>query len=161
MLFLFNVSEHLVQSVVHQSWQKGYVMILPFLYGSVSYCLKYMLKKDANPPDTEAPFALFSKGIGKAYLTKDIIDFHKQSPQMCIYRKGNITFNLPRFYRDKIYTSEHDKLILSEYFENEQLKKIEHEKYIAKLMRMTYLEYQCFKQDNDLHKQIKPKFEKI
>lgn len=75
---------------------------------SVAYVAKYMDKKAIIPKhdrdDRKKEFSLMSKGLGKNYLTPEIIRFHKRHlDKLYITKPGGIKIAMPKYYRDKIF----------------------------------------------------------
>lgn len=58
-------------------------------------------------------FALISKGIGKSYLTPQMVDWHKKQTATRVYvtSDGNKKTGLPRYFKDKIYNTEDKRKI--------------------------------------------------
>lgn len=77
---------------------------------SVGYTLKYISKEGIVPihsnDDRQKEFSLMSKGLGKSYLTKEMISWHHNDLKDRCYipMKSNRKISIPRYYKDKIYT---------------------------------------------------------
>ena len=54
-----------------------------------------------------------SKGIGKNYLTRSMVKWHKKDLTNRVYvtLKGGEKVSLPRYYKEKIYTQHERKII--------------------------------------------------
>lgn len=72
---------------------------------SIAYTLKYMMKnKDERDGDRIPEFRLMSKGIGRNYLTKENIKYHKKDlNRNYITTKQGYKIKLPEYYKKKIY----------------------------------------------------------
>lgn len=103
-IIMFNATPELIC----KAWMKGHVHLGTVTGASVGYCLKYMSKrvwkrkvstrKRGNPE-----FALMSKGIGKGYLTKKMISWHRKGKRMyCVLEDGK-KVSLPRYYKDRLF----------------------------------------------------------
>lgn len=107
---------------IEKSWSHGSVYVGTVTQESCAYVLKYLEKKGSVPQysgDTRAQeFQRVSKGIGKNYLTPNMIAWH----QAKLTERAYIPLNrdnrapLPRYYKDKIYTKE-QKAIIGQYME--------------------------------------------
>ena len=115
-IVLFNAHE----IGINASWQKGHVYFGKVELASIGYTLKYLTKEDPHEHiNREQPFQLMSKGLGKAYLTPQMINYHKNDMvnRFCIKLKDGKTIPMPRYYKDKIYTKSQRKAI-GQYHEN-------------------------------------------
>jgi hypothetical protein len=109
-VILFNSDEHEIIS----SWRHGHVYFGQVELASIGYTLKYLTKADPHDhTGREKPFTLMSKGLGKAYLTPQMIKYHKADMvnRFCIKLKDGKTIAMPRYYKDKIYTKSQRKAI--------------------------------------------------
>lgn len=92
---------------VLKCWKHGYVNIGNVEEGSIAYCVKYLDKGKQIPmhdKDDRLPeFALMSKGMGKNYLTPQVVDYHRKNESFTVTLPGGIVQAMPRYYRDKIY----------------------------------------------------------
>lgn len=93
------------EEVVRRQWYYGQVHIGTVTEQSVMYCLSYMINKnDWRMSKGRVPtFNMMSKGIGKNYLSKAMIAWHKSG------RKNHCIVNgakrhLPRYYKLKIFS---------------------------------------------------------
>lgn len=125
------------EMVLRTNWVHGYIHVGTVTTRSIAYCLKYIDKGRVVPiddnDDRQKEFSLFSKGLGLNYLTPAIIAWHRADPinRCCVIREGGFKFPLPRYFRDKIFTSEQKRQIeiyfqtkyqdeLRELFNNQQ-----------------------------------------
>jgi len=115
-IILFNSDEISIEG----SWEKGHVYFGKVELASIGYTLKYLTKQDPHThTNREKPFQLMSKGLGKAYLTPQMIKYHKNDMvnRFCIKIDDGKSIAMPRYYKDKIYTKSQRKAI-GQYHEN-------------------------------------------
>lgn len=92
-----------------KQWDKGHITVGKVTGASVGYTLKYISKKGIIPKhsrdDREKEFALMSKGLGKNYLTNNMLYWHKNDllNRMYINIEDGKKAAMPRYYKDKIY----------------------------------------------------------
>lgn len=98
--------------MVYETWNKGRVDIEPVGNGAIRYCLSYIDKQVfgynelyETYGDFQPPFALFSKGIGKDWIEKNLDKFDKYG--VIKYPSGK-SYTLTPYYRDK-YEFEHKR----------------------------------------------------
>jgi hypothetical protein len=96
-------------------WNKGYTDIGSVSLDSIRYVMKYFLTRISEDPmmqtlhEISPQFSLMSrggkngKGVGYSYLDR-IGDFHINDPTQFNYVSDGFIQNLPRYYREKIYT---------------------------------------------------------
>lgn len=100
---------------IDPAWQMGNIHYGQVSGASIAYTLKYVTKTklqrlgawiygDADD-DRQPPKSLMSKGIGKNYLTKDMVNWHKKDVLNRAYCniEGGKKISMPRYYKDKIY----------------------------------------------------------
>lgn len=87
----------------------GYIHTGDVTKASVGYTLKYISKIGKIPlferDDRLPEFSVMSKGLGKNYLTKNMIKYHRTDllNKMFITIEDGKKIALPRYYKDKIY----------------------------------------------------------
>lgn len=112
-IILFNA---LVQTI-QEAWQLGQVHYGQVSAASVGYTLKYISKAGKIPmhknDDRLPEFALMSKGLGKNYLTKAMLAWHKKDKlnRMYVNVENGKKVGMPRYYKDKIYHEQERKAI--------------------------------------------------
>jgi hypothetical protein len=112
-IILFNAD----MDTVNKAWKLGHIHFGSVTEASVGYCLKYISKtKDVIKharDDREPEFQLMSKGIGKNYLTNAMRKWHKRdlTNRYYIPLKDGKKIAMPRYYKDKLYTSHQKKII--------------------------------------------------
>jgi len=122
-IIIFNAQLNIVES----SWMDNDNPIGNIHYGdvvdaSIGYTLKYISKEKRIPmfngDDRAKEFAVMSKGLGKNYLTKQMIKWHKNNVEERMYLplKDGKKASMPRYYKDKIY-NEGEKFRVSVYME--------------------------------------------
>lgn len=85
-------------------WSLGHVYIGTVTPASIHYVTKYVINRDGDYDNREAPFALMSKrpGIGADYL-RTHTKWHKDDNRNYTQVNG-VLGPLPRYYRDRIFT---------------------------------------------------------
>jgi hypothetical protein len=102
---------------ISQAWDLGHVHYGTVNEASVGYTLKYISKNNKIPlhqnDDRQKEFSLMSKGLGKNYMSKAMIKWHKNDLDNRFY--VNLTdgkkIAMPRYYKDKIYTDDERKRV--------------------------------------------------
>ena len=113
-----------------ESWTQGHVTIGRVETGSILYTLKYMSKPSRipkhNQDDRSKEFANMSKGLGKSYLSEEMIKWHREDALERAYIPiGNdIKIAIPRYYRESIFEPWHREAIQAHL----QLKEVEWQK---------------------------------
>lgn len=92
-----------------EAWQMGQIHIGQVSGDSIAYTMKYIDKPSTARrharDDREREFSLMSKGLGAAYLSKDMIAYHRADlTRLYATKEGGHRIALPRYYRQKIYT---------------------------------------------------------
>lgn len=113
-----------VPELMDQAWAhynrktRRYKTIGSIYYGtvtgaSIAYTLKYISKlsvvdKRNKSDDRQREFSIMSKGLGKNYITPEMIAWHKADllNRMYVNLEGGQKAAMPRYYKDKIYTAE-------------------------------------------------------
>lgn len=107
-ILLFNLShsKDIVHSLIEKSWSMGSVYIGTVTPASIAYVTNYVVQKGRVNEFVEKPFALMSRrpGIGAQYLDTHG-KYHKaNSERMYVTSEDGIKRNLPRYYRDRLYS---------------------------------------------------------
>ena len=98
---VFNVPD---AEMFFQSWSIGGTPIGSVHVGhvsgdSIAYTMKYIDKSSFSPghsrDDRAKEFALMSKGLGKAYLTPDVVAYHRQSQVLYVTRLSGHRVSMP------------------------------------------------------------------
>lgn len=119
-IILFNATEKGIKHAWKDPDSKNEMGIIHFgnvTEASAKYTVKYMSKIKKLPlfegDDRLPEFALMSKGLGKSYLTEQILDWHKADllNRTHCNLKGGIKIPMPRYYKDKIYNQEERRQI--------------------------------------------------
>lgn len=106
-IILFNANVDLIE----QAWSDGHIHYGDVAPASTGYTLKYISKswRPMHKNDDRIPqFAVMSKGLGKSYLTPQMIAWHKndlESRMYCNIDDGK-KISMPRYYKDRIYTEQ-------------------------------------------------------
>lgn len=110
---LFNLPlECDLQDLLVSTWQKGHVHIGDVTDASISYCAKYcMAYEEEFPEEITRPFMLCSKRppIGGSYLSPENKRWHQRAYRNYVVHPGGVKDALPRFYKDRIFTTKHSK----------------------------------------------------
>lgn len=112
-IILFNAKQETIQP----SWQLGSVHYGQVTGASIGYTLKYISKLKKIPlhknDDRQPEFALMSKGLGKNYLTPQMVQWHKNIPNERLYVNllDGKKCAMPRYYKQKIYEKNELKAI--------------------------------------------------
>ena len=91
---------------IEKCWQNGFVTIDEITDGRLRYVTGYIIEKLFVPDGREPVFNLISKGLGKSY-----IDSHKSwHNDLPITERAYIPYHgqklaLPRYYKEKLYSS--------------------------------------------------------
>lgn len=99
------------------SWDKGHITIGRVSEASVGYTLKYVCKPGKVPlharDDRQPEFSLMSKKLGSNYLSEKMVRWHHSDMSQRYYLPlmDGKKAALPRYYKDKLYTSPQKKYI--------------------------------------------------
>lgn len=95
----------LLTDLISETWNKGLVDVRPVISERVIYTAKYTLSQLQKPCYFPKPFILASRnpGIGANYLTKDVIDKHKETLSIIGKLPDGQKFPLSRYYKRKIF----------------------------------------------------------
>lgn len=113
-ILLFNCEN---ESHIRKAWCDikgkpiGIVHLGKVTAASVAYVTKYIIQRYDYPPGVAKPFSTMSRayGIGGAYLTDDMVQWHRVDDRNYVLRPDNVKGRLPRFYRDKIWYRPKDR----------------------------------------------------
>ena len=117
-IILFNANkEHILDAWTINSKPIGFCHIGNVSAASIGYTLKYMCKESKIPihqnDDRKKEFAVMSKGLGKNYMSEQMIKWHKNDllNRMFVPIEDGKKIAMPRYFKDKIYTEqEKDKI---------------------------------------------------
>lgn len=102
---------------IELSWHLGTIHYGQVSGASIAYTLKYMTKPKQIPlhhnDDRIPEFSHMSKGLGVNYLTPSIIKYHTTAlhEHYHLTLPDGYTTPLPRYYKNKLYTSEEQEYI--------------------------------------------------
>lgn len=104
-VILFNVS-HKDRDIIDKSWNHGYVFYGDVTAESIGYVVKYCITEHDDTLGLEKTFSLMSKnpGLGLNYMDKTK-DYHAKGEKFTTTLLGGQKIPLPRYYRDKLFTS--------------------------------------------------------
>lgn len=109
---IFNVPD---TELFNEAWGLGSVHVGSVSTDSIAYTMKYIdkpyKKRIHSRDDREFEFPLMSKGLGKNYLSDQIVKYHKADlSRLFVTKEGGHRISLPRYYRQKIYSEQEQKL---------------------------------------------------
>lgn len=85
-------------------WGKGLMHVGKVEPASVMYVSGYIINKDDDQiAGRTFPFSLMSKGIGKQYLTPQVVQSHKRRKANFVVHEG-VKWPMPRYYSDRVFT---------------------------------------------------------
>jgi hypothetical protein len=127
-IILFNFSN---EKIIKQVWGKGIVTVSNLNEERIKYTLKYINKPAFLPEGKNKNFSLKSQGLGKSYLTPQTIEYHKRDLSFCRIRKPNGHFqNLPKFFKEKIYTTEKERTQITNY-QNQRVQELKYNRALT------------------------------
>lgn len=113
-LVIFNVPD---TKHFQSAWSLGAIHIGKVTGESIAYTMKYIDKPHSEKglfpnwqpfvgrDDREKEFPLMSKGLGKNYLTPEMVNYHQADlTRLHVTKEGGHRIALPRYFRQKIYT---------------------------------------------------------
>lgn len=105
---LFNCPD---PELINQAWGLGSVHCGKVTSDSIAYTMKYIDKQKGKRlharDDREPEFPLMSKGLGKNYLSDDVVGYHRADlTRLYVTKEGGHRIALPRYYREKIYSDD-------------------------------------------------------
>jgi hypothetical protein len=143
-IILFNADINLISN----AWDLGHCHFGQVNEASVGYSLKYICKKGKIPmhqnDDRQKERSLMSKGLGKNYLSENMVKWHKKSLDDRLYcnLKDGKKIAMPRYYKDKIYTEYERKRVAfftRQRMVKEQLEKINNDPQYFEKLAITHL----------------------
>lgn len=101
---LFGLSPLVVPKLA-DIWSLGHIQVGSVTPASIHYVTKYVINKHNDFKGREPPFSLMSRrpGIGVGYLDK-LTAWHREDDRMYVVVPGGYKQQIPRYYRDKIWT---------------------------------------------------------
>lgn len=128
----FNIPNEKI-NLIEKNWGLGFVSIGTVTPKSINYVTKYIITKEEEFEKNNDVFNLMSLGLGKCYLTKDVIKYHQKTQNYYSVVEGGKKIDLPRYYKNKLFGNlskenhqkklikELDKKIVEEYDRIEKL----------------------------------------
>lgn len=98
----------------------GSIHVAPLNMATIQYAFKYLQKAPTvgkhERDDRNKEFQLFSKGLGRNYLSQAMVNWHKANiaERMYIPIEDGKKISMPRYYKEKIY-DDFEKLKVKEY----------------------------------------------
>ena len=112
-VIMFNMDKSLITNSLRLSkniWKAGNVDIARCNIRTINYVVGYVMKGQFKPEDQfddRLPeFALQSKGLGSSFLTDSMHEYLYDRMQTWVEHPSGFKIPLPRYYRDKIFTTE-------------------------------------------------------
>jgi hypothetical protein len=145
---VFNIEDY---NSIGKAWELGSIDIGTVSGSSIAYTCKYIDKKQRIPlhkDDDRIPeFSRMSRGLGKNYITKQIIKYHKNDlSRNYVTNLAGIRIPMPRYYRNRIYDQfeqARQRSIMEKAFEEQREKQYkEYLKYYGKNDMFTFEAYQ-------------------
>lgn len=84
---------------VMKSNEQAMLYVTKYLLSPENVEIKWLLKENGQ----QVPFRLMSKGMGRDYITDDIIKYHNENVSALTYMEGGIKQILPRYHKQKIF----------------------------------------------------------
>lgn len=112
MILFYNgdLSHEEIEKYVEKRWIHGFIKYEPGISpGRAKYCAKYSMKSIGyDYQDVVPPFARMSRrpGIGKQFLENIDVDLFRSRGQWFVHDQAGTPYSLPRYYRDRIYSSD-------------------------------------------------------
>lgn len=98
-----------LMNFIKDSWEYGISQVVP-IDGAQGYVTKYILKFDKREHLVK-PFSLISNGLGLGYITPQMVNYHRDNLISYATKPGGYRISLPRYYKDKIFTT-YEKLVM-------------------------------------------------
>ncbi len=115
---MFNLPQEYIDhpELLERDWKNGQVQVATCNSKTISYTTKYINKtlythKQHDLDDRQKEFSLMSKGLGQNYLTPAIIAYYKAIKTPYLVKENGEKATMPKYYKDKIFTSEEKHLI--------------------------------------------------
>lgn len=105
---------------IKEAWGNGNITVDLVTDGRIKYVTNYILEKLFVPDGCEPVFNMMSKGLGEAYISK-YRNFHDSVDRAFVPMDGS-RFNMPRYYKERIFTSG-QRAFLANKFAEEALDK--------------------------------------
>lgn len=92
---IFNLPDD-YEKILSETWKKGFIQVEPPRGGAINYVTGYL-----QDEEKDTLFNLISKGLGITYMENE--KFHYQN-QAYFVKNDEVKINMPRYYKDKIFT---------------------------------------------------------
>lgn len=99
---------------VQDLWGLGAVDVGDVEPASIAYVSGYVINRDVQPAGTARlfPFAVMSKGIGKEYLTPQMMKYHRRG-KINYAQLNGFKSPLPRYYSERMFTKLQKRVMVS------------------------------------------------
>lgn len=125
-------------AVLEDCWSDGNIFFGDVSSASIRYVTNYLCKSPNTNLGNRLPeFALMSKGLGKNYLTPQMIRWHEENLANYCVGLGGVKMRLPRYYKDRIWDVNQKQAFGREYAnkiieaEQKTIAKIGYEKFVS------------------------------
>lgn len=112
MIFFYNgeIRHDWIEQAFKDRWVHGFIKYEPGITpGRAKYCAKYSMKSIGfDYLDAVPPFARMSRrpGLGKGFLDNLNVDSFRNRDLWFVHDQSGTPYSLPRYYRDRIYSSD-------------------------------------------------------
>lgn len=151
-LILFNFHPAL-KDVIAKKWDKGFFKIAPVNTRRINYVTSYVITKNIQPTDKQAPFCFISNGFGAEFL-KSALKTFMQTEDLKVQHKDGRIMKMPRYYRDRILTTPELKMKFNYQAEFEKKMRLKRYNLIdeAEKVKLNPFNYEKQIKDYDLNK---------
>lgn len=104
-LIIYNVHPEIMAQCVN-IWKHGNIQVGSVTAQSIHYTTKYVINRARDYGNVSKPFATMSRrpGLGHNYYVQ-MRSWHREDSRTYVVRDGGYKQRLPRYYKDKIFTS--------------------------------------------------------
>lgn len=105
--------------LIQDTWKHGFVDISPInsMDNSIAYCLAYLYKRNTFAPPNHPQFSRMSKGLGRSYISKEVINYHNRKlDNSSVTMSNGRRIPLPKYMKERIYTEE-NRFLLSHHLQ--------------------------------------------
>lgn len=118
---VYNMPHSLLQNseTLAELWGHGSIDIAKAEGGSMRYTVGYIMQNGFTPTqdddDRHPTFQRQSKGLGKEYLTQQMVNYHLTLELPIITQPGGTILKMPRYYKEKIFSKLERKKMAEDY----------------------------------------------
>lgn len=114
---------------VHKAWISGFCKVSRCSPAHFDYCAKYCVMPSVLPEYLRSacwkPFSLSSRrpGIGSGYINdENVLRYYRSTLNSYVTHRGGYKQNLPRYYKDAIFSKEDKQILKDRSYEYSQMK---------------------------------------